>query len=1115
MRKQFALLSFASVVTVGLLTPVEVGAAQTKRVQVTQNGDFVMIGNTLGWDCGATIPAPTVGTTPGILPIISCGLNTADTSPDVFWESDDPANGQATASLVVSAAAARSTAVLDLPAGAVVTNAYIYWGARRTGTTGDTTVVVDRPGTAATTLTAAASYVSPQAGGDVVYESVADATSVVRALGEGAYRVSGVDSVSLTNLNQDVAFAGWSIVVLYSLPSDPPRNLTVFDGLDSITTGSSSSVSLSGFTVPAAGFDAKLGIIAYEGDNSFTGDSLLFGKAPLTAANRLSDGQHPATNFFNGSRSYLGAAVSNAGDLPRLTGTAGTMAGIDLDVIDVSDRLTSGQTSVDMTATTTDDIFFLGAFVTSISTFKPDFTTSTKAVADVNGGVVQAGDDLEYTIVATNSGNDDSTGTVVTDVVPAGLTYVPGSLKITTGPNAGALTDQAGDDVGEYNATTRTVTVRVGTGASATVGGSVAMGASTTVVFRAKINPMIYGLISNQALIGAGGKKGSPVASTQTDGNANGPGAPPTTIPVDQCQMDTDCPGTTPHCDTGVTPKVCVQCRNDADCTTVGTTCSMATHSCTCTGSAASCVDTDGDGLPDSDEIKIGTDPNDADSDDDGVPDGQEINPGSDTDGDGLINALDPDSDDDGLFDGTELGFDCSNKGTNVALGHCRADADKGATNTDPLVADTDKGGVTDGSEDSNLDGKLDPGETDPTAGHGADDTTTIDTDHDGLSDPLEHTLGSDPNDADTDNDGLPDGQERNPSDDTDGDGLINVLDVDSDNDGLYDGTEEGKGCPNPPTQPGHCIPDGDMGATKTSPVVRDTDHGGAIDGSEDPNRNGVVDPGERDPTVGHGADDGMVVDSDGDGLSDPLETAIGSDPHDADSDDDGVPDGKEANPADDTDGDGKINVLDPDSDGDGIDDGTEGGYDCSNPATSVSAMHCVPDADMGKTTTSMVDPDTDHGGVKDGVEDPNHNGRIDTGETDPNDPKDDHPTTGPTGDGGVGDGGLGTAGNTGSSGATSTAGAAGTAGNSGLAGGGGASGFGGNGGTGGTFSGDASVGTGASTGVGGLSDAQSLLGGGCHCEIGRNGTGTTGLSAVAALGSLMALRRRRRTAKR
>jgi len=399
-------------------------------------------------------------------------------------------------------------------------------------------------------------------------------------------------------------------------------------------------------------------------------------------------------------------------------------------------------------------------------------------------------------------------------------------------------------------------------------------------------------------------------------------------------------------------------------------------------------VDTDGDGLSDPFETDIGSNPNDADSDDDGVPDGQEANPTDDTDGDGLINVLDPDSDNDGLFDGTEVGLDCSNPATNPSNNTCIPDGDKGTTTTSPLDPDTDDGGVPDGSEDINRNGVIDPGEGDPN--NPADDSTITDTDGDGLSDPFETEIGSDPNDADSDDDGVPDGQEPNPTVDSDGDGLINVLDSDSDNDGLADGTELGFDCSNPDTDTSknRCIPDGDMGMTTTSPIDPDTDDGGITDGSEDFDKDGVVDPGEGDPNEPD--DDTTIIDTDGDGLSDKFETEIGSDPNDADSDDDGTIDGKEANPAEDTDGDGKINVLDPDSDDDGLFDGTEQGFDCSNPATNPASTTCIADADKGATTTSPLNPDTDGGGVPDGIEDGNHNGTIDPGEGDPNDPADD-----------------------------------------------------------------------------------------------------------------------------
>src|SRR6185312_5762298 len=129
-------------------------------------------------------------------------------------------------------------------------------------------------------------------------------------------------------------------------------------------------------------------------------------------------------------------------------------------------------------------------------------------------------------------------------------------------------------------------------------------------------------------------------------------------------------------------------------------------------------VDADMDGLSDALEKFLGSDPMDADTDDDGVPDGKEANPSEDTDLDLLVNVLDVDSDNDALFDGTEHGLDCSAKGTALAKKHCRADMDA-MTKTSPLLTDTDSGGVRDGSEDGDLNGRLDVGETDPTKDHG------------------------------------------------------------------------------------------------------------------------------------------------------------------------------------------------------------------------------------------------------------------------------------------------------------------------------------------------------------------------------------------------------------
>lgn len=101
-------------------------------------------------------------------------------------------------------------------------------------------------------------------------------------------------------------------------------------------------------------------------------------------------------------------------------------------------------------------------------------------------------------------------------------------------------------------------------------------------------------------------------------------------------------------------------------------------------------LDTDNDGVWDLDEHGAGTDYENADSDGDGVQDGTEL---------GLTEGV-PDPDGNGPLLGTDAGFFI-------------ADTDP-TTTTDPNNADSDGDGASDGEEDLNGNGKVDPGETDP-----------------------------------------------------------------------------------------------------------------------------------------------------------------------------------------------------------------------------------------------------------------------------------------------------------------------------------------------------------------------------------------------------------------
>ena len=336
--------------------PAAVQAAPALRAEVYQHGDFVLIGNTFGHDCASGMAAPVVGT------VGACGLNTNDTSPDVYWRADFPALGQAAANSAITSAQASSTAVLNLPVGAQVTHAYLYWSATlASGGAADNVATLAREGTGDAFRETVLATVANN-GPNYNYRSVANVTALVQAHGPGAYRVSDVDIVNWVDMYNDNVYAGWWMVVFYKLSSEPFRQLTLYDGFDPVSVSAPQTFTLYGFLVPAAGRSSKLGVVAMEGDSAITGDGLWIDGAPL------SNGLNPPGNMFNGTRSLFGMPISVAGDLPQTTGGTNSLAGIDLDILDLTDSLAPGQTSASITAASMGDVYFLASLVTSIVT---------------------------------------------------------------------------------------------------------------------------------------------------------------------------------------------------------------------------------------------------------------------------------------------------------------------------------------------------------------------------------------------------------------------------------------------------------------------------------------------------------------------------------------------------------------------------------------------------------------------------------------------------------------------------------------------------------------------------------------------------------------------------
>ena len=565
--------------------PHKAQADLTQRYATDDRANFILFGNTTGLDCrDSAQEKPIVGTVPlGPLGLFNCrGLLPDGTrGDDVLWRSDEPTNGKALASPLIAPIAARSTAVLKLPAGAQVLYARLYWAAQRVPLLGAGTVVgVERPGVFATPVQADSVRGSSTflLGLLSYYQSSADITRLVQQYGSGAYRISGIETVDLALQQIDTLFIGWNIVVFYRTASDPPRNLALFDGFDRIASPGTdkSTLTVSNITAATTGVSAQLGVVAYGANADITGDQLLVNNTAII------NSYNPANNFFNRSSSVLGAAGPQTGDLPQFSGRPGSLSGIDIDVVDVSAAIPNGSQNFTVVANTTKDLYFLGSVATAVGTIRPVFGGTTKTVTNLsrNDGNYLPGDVLEYTISTQNNGNDVGTDVRVTDVLPSKVTFVTGTIEVLTGPNMGVKTDQAGDDQGDYNAGNSTVTMRLGTGANATSGGTLAVGTSTSFRFRVMINAGVTGTISNQGTISSigqtAGNQGSTTPSTWPTGNGMQPGQP-TVITVTTCANNSDCSPQAPYCNTTATPPRCI-CRDNADCP--GGLCNPATQQC-------------------------------------------------------------------------------------------------------------------------------------------------------------------------------------------------------------------------------------------------------------------------------------------------------------------------------------------------------------------------------------------------------------------------------------------------------------------------------------------------------------------------------------------------------
>lgn len=411
---------------------------------------------------------------------------------------------------------ASSLARLDIPATATVLWAGLHWNAATDVPSADqlygSTYEVAPPSTAKrfqvrfatpasggyVDLDAAASgdtWNDTNPGGTVSYGGYVDVTDLVRAGGAGTYAAADVQSCR----GFGGCFGSWSLTVAIADPSMPPRNLNVWHGWHLTTPtvdAGAQQFTVNGITPPPRGpVHARIGVVQADGDRGLGPDSLDISSPSSPTWKPFSTIDRPLNasegDWFNSTVNAYGERRAPGAATPDL------LANLDQDIALVDDGsvIANDDHSFSFRVQTAGSESLYSQVVHSaVDLYEPEIAIA-KEVTPASD--LHAGDTVTWTVKVSNAGIDPIRHTVVTDPLPTGITYVPGSVRYTAGGPASILgpkTDAAGDDPVDWDASKRTLTFRVGAGADGTAGGTMGIAPAAdgshqlTLTYRTKVD---------------------------------------------------------------------------------------------------------------------------------------------------------------------------------------------------------------------------------------------------------------------------------------------------------------------------------------------------------------------------------------------------------------------------------------------------------------------------------------------------------------------------------------------------------------------------------------------------------------------------------------------------
>ncbi|MDT0555203.1 hypothetical protein, partial [Patiriisocius hiemis] len=275
----------------------------------------------------------------------------------------------------------QSSAVYTLEPLQTLVSARLYWAGSGSG---DFDVTLNGTAVSAERTFAVNSQGNP------FFAAYADVTTILQANGQGNYTLSDLDLTAVipTYCGNGTNFGGWSIVVIYEDPRLTLNQIGLYDGLEFVSASNTSlSITIDNLNVASQDL-AKIGFLAWEGDQFLANNESLRINGVLIDNPPL----NPGDNAFNGTNSYTGSDQ---------------LFNMDLDFYDVANVLMVGDTSATIELTSNQDFVMINNVITSVNSENPDATITID-----NLGVLCSNNnvDLFYTVSNTNS----------TSLLPAG-----------------------------------------------------------------------------------------------------------------------------------------------------------------------------------------------------------------------------------------------------------------------------------------------------------------------------------------------------------------------------------------------------------------------------------------------------------------------------------------------------------------------------------------------------------------------------------------------------------------------------------------------------------------------------------------------------------------------